>query len=113
MPPLDPRIDFRDDGGTPGWRARHPRVIDAQPRSAIRRFMMRVAGIPLWRIALFYLFWMFVGVPIYGACGIALFAAINPSGSDATMMIVLYGLLGIVMIVESFRKQLRHSRVRY
>jgi hypothetical protein len=30
MPPLDPRTDFRDDGGTPGWRAR--RTIDVQPR---------------------------------------------------------------------------------
>jgi len=39
MPPLDPRIDFRDDGGTPEWRARHARVIDLQPpgfRSRLR-----------------------------------------------------------------------------
>lgn len=31
MPPLDPRTDFQDDGGTPAWRARHARVIDVRP----------------------------------------------------------------------------------
>jgi len=39
MPPLDPRLDFQDDGGTPAWRARHARVIDLHPpgvRSRLR-----------------------------------------------------------------------------
>lgn len=33
MPPLDPRADFQDDGGTPAWRARHAVTIDATPRT--------------------------------------------------------------------------------
>ena len=31
MPPLDPYTDFQDDGGTPGWRARHPPQITVYP----------------------------------------------------------------------------------
>jgi hypothetical protein len=44
MPPLDPRLDFQDDGGTPAWRARHARVIDLHPpgfRSRIRSLTVK------------------------------------------------------------------------
>lgn len=44
MPPLDPRADFQDDGGTPGWRARHPITIDAAPRTFRARLRNLTVG---------------------------------------------------------------------
>jgi hypothetical protein len=40
--PLDPRADFRDDGGTPGWRTRH-RMIDVHldRRAALRAHLRK------------------------------------------------------------------------
>lgn len=40
---LDHRQDFRDDGGTPGWRARHPFTIDvySDRRAALRATLRR------------------------------------------------------------------------
>lgn len=40
----DPSTDFADDGGTPGWRARHaPPVIDVYPnrRAEFRAYMRK------------------------------------------------------------------------
>lgn len=39
----DPSADFQDDGGTPGWRARHATVIDIYPSrwQAVRAHLKR------------------------------------------------------------------------
>ena len=52
MPPIrDPSADFQDDGGTPGWRARHaPPTIDIYPnrRAAFRAMMRQHPMMGLW-----------------------------------------------------------------
>lgn len=52
---LDPRADFRDDGGTPMWRAR--RTIDVQ-RPGIRAAWKRLSLIQQAMMVLFFGFAM-------------------------------------------------------
>lgn len=67
MPPLNPRRDFRDDGGTPSWRYRH--TIDAR-RPGLRGWFRRQ---PFAKLALLAL-WLGFGVPMAVLVGGVVFA---------------------------------------
>lgn len=65
MQPLDPRADFRDDGGAPAWRMRLATPIyDAAP-AGLRGFRYRLRRVAFPRMALFIALWGFLGAPVY------------------------------------------------
>lgn len=72
MPPLNPRSDFRDDGGTPAWRARRAAPIyDAAP-AGFRGFRHRLRHVPFWRLAAFVAIWCLLGPWAYFIGALAL-----------------------------------------
>jgi hypothetical protein len=53
MPPLDPRADFADDGGTPGWRVRHaPQITVYRTRREESRAYLRQHPIAYFQFGL-------------------------------------------------------------
>ena len=76
MKGLNPQADFRDDGGTPEWRRRQSRIIDAKA-PGFRAWWKRT---PLWRLVVITAIFAF-GVPwgilIFGLGGAYLLSKIT------------------------------------
>ena len=75
MAALDPNLDFRDDGGTPGWRARQPRVVIVEKRTW--RGELKKISLIQWAMLIIACVIMFPwGILLIGLLGAGLFDAI-------------------------------------
>lgn len=71
-----------DDGGTPGWRARHARVIDVSPPGGVLLSRARAwwRRTPTWKLALVAFVTVYFGpwVMLFGGIATMALLGINP-----------------------------------
>lgn len=114
MPPIDPRTDFQDDGGTPAWRANAAtfRTIDAPTTNEWRLFVWGFRRVPLWRTMLFLLVWGFFGPVFYFISAIALAMGSGIPKDKAPFIMVFWGFLFVVVFGCSLNRFVkRYSRM--
>ncbi len=119
MPPLNPATDFRDDGGTPIWRARHATPYNAPTRrlspAAIIAALIVLPPLALFLAAAVWFLWLVARDGTGSATGAALAlggvaavaAILKRQGvvrnfAGGLMMIAWAGFAGLVWFVCGF-----------
>lgn len=113
MRELDPQMDFRDDGGTPAWRAnqatwRNPVVINARPPG----FLRRLISVPFWRLAIFTLFWAGIAPLLFLVVALLILGFGDITGSVANWTIAGLVLAYVWLFVGSLMSMVdNHFRI--